>query len=244
MTLAIIDGDVLLYMAMWNQPTLGEAKTKFKDIFDNILEHMFTDDYVMAFGGPNNFRDELYIDYKKSTSRSKSRSTKPEWFDDLKSHCVNDYEGAILTDGYEADDIVRIWSTEATEAGIDHVVVSVDKDLDCIEGKHLNPRSMEFYEVTKEYAEKHYWKQILMGDSVDNIPGVAGIGPKKADILLGYGTDHKEMKAAVCKAYHARYLEDGYDYLVTNGRLIHIWRKLGDHFKIDRSFYEEAISND
>ena len=241
MTLAIVDGDVLLYQSMWGCETLEEAKEKFDSVFKETLESVFATDYVMAFGGPNNFREVLYVDYKKSPSRTKSKSNKPDWFDDLKSYGAS-YEGAVLCDGYEADDMVRIWSEEAAAAAWPFVVVSIDKDLDCIPGKHYNSRRQEIYDIDEEYADYFYWKQILTGDNVDNIPGLKGIGPKKADKILYGLCDHKSRRDAVCRAYHEAHGEEGYEYLITNGRLIHIWRFLGDHFRISREKYDNAIT--
>ena len=241
MTLAIIDGDVLLYQAIWGIETLEEAKEKFDSIFKEVCESCFSTDYVMAFGGPNNFREDLYVEYKKSPSRKKSKSNKPEWFDDLKSYAAS-LEGADLCEGCEADDMVRVWANEAAKVAWPYIVVSIDKDLDCIPGKHYNNRKLEFYDIDEDYADYFYWKQILMGDTVDNIPGIKGCGPVKADKILNGLSDHKARRAAVCKAYNEAYGEEGYEYLIANGRLIHIWRFLGDHFKISKEKYNDAIA--
>jgi DNA polymerase-1 len=233
--IAIIDGDVLVYISIWNAQSLEEARTNFDELFTAINEEIFAEDYVMALGGPNNFRLDIYSEYK--ANRSKSKSTRPEWFDDLKSGIVNDYDGCIFTDNCEADDMVRTWAEEC-RGKKPFVVVTVDKDLDCVEGLHYNPRKKETYTIEPSYANKHYWKQILMGDSTDNIPGVPGIGPKKADDLL---EDSEDYISAVCSAYHNYYGEQGYEYMLANARLIHIWRHIGDHFKFTRERYDNAI---
>jgi 5'-3' exonuclease len=241
MTVAVVDGDVLLYMSMWGKTSLEEAKEEFKAKFNSVLEQLFTEDYVMAMGGPDNFRNDLYSEYKSSPSRVKSSSTKPEWFNELKSWTVDYYEGCILTDNCEADDMIRVWSLELYKAGKDYCVVSVDKDLDCIAGKHLNPRKGELYKVDQEWADYFYWKQLLMGDSVDNIPGLPGIGPKKAEAILAGTTNHRERKKIVCKAYYNQFKEEGFNHMLLNGKLLHIWRYIGDHFSIDKEVYNDAI---
>jgi DNA polymerase-1 len=241
--LAIIDGDVLLHMSVWNKESEEEAREHFDELFNGILESTFSTDYVMALGGPDNFRDDLYVDYKKSASRKKSRSTKPDWFFDLKSNIERDYDGCCYSDYCEADDMVRVWAYECDAAAMPRIVVSVDKDLNCIEGKHYNPRSGAIYEIDPAVADRFYWTQILTGDSTDNIPGIKGIGPKKAEGILFNCKTTDQMKKAVCQAYAINYGKEGYSYLITNGRLIHIWRKLNDHFKLSKEFYENAISN-
>jgi hypothetical protein len=137
----VIDGDVLLYMSIWGSNTLEEGKIRFKEVFNDCQNATFSDDYVMALGGPDNFRNDLYSEYKASASRVKSKSSKPDWFNDLKSWIVEEYEYAVLSDNCEADDLVRIWHLELESAGMPYCVVTVDKDLDCCFGNHYNPRT-------------------------------------------------------------------------------------------------------
>jgi len=241
--LAIIDGDVLLYQALWGSDNLREAKDKFGDIVVDVLENTFATDYTMAFGGPSNFRDDLYADYKKSPSRVKSKSTRPEWFDDLKSFALS-YEGAVICDGYEADDQVRIWAEECRQFNyyVPHIICSVDKDLDCISGAHYNPRTKAVYHISPDQADQNYWLQCLTGDTVDNIPGIKGIGPVKAGKILEDCYNRFERKQEVCIAYFNHFgEEEGYNNLLMNGKLLHIWRTYNDHFTLDRSFYDNAI---
>jgi len=239
MTYAIIDGDVLLYMAMWQSETIDDATSKFDEIMNDMLSCTFSKDYVMAIGGHSNFRSTLFNNYKGNRKRAKD--TRPDWFLDLKSWIVNNYEGAIFTDNCEADDMVRVWANELDAAGINRVVISIDKDLDCIGGNHFNPRTRQLYQIEPDYAERFYWEQILTGDATDNIPGIYRCGPIKAKKILSNAITSDELKAAVCRAYHDEYGEEGYDYLLTNGRLIHIWRTINDHFKIKKEVYEAAI---
>lgn len=241
MVLAIIDGDVLLYTSMWGSASLEEGKEKFESNFNDILNSLFTKDYVMALGGPNNFRRDLYKDYKMSNSRVKSKSHKPVWFNDLKSWVIQSYEGAILTENCEADDMLRVWALEADNANINRCVVTVDKDLNCISGSHYNPRTKTIYQISEKDASCFYWKQLLMGDPVDNIPGIPGIGPKKAEKILEGLSGNNEYKVAVCNAYHDHYGDSGFEHMLINGKLLHIWRKLNDHFKIGKEVYESAI---
>jgi DNA polymerase-1 len=240
MALMLVDGDVLLYFAIWGTDSLKEAKTKFRDILTSNLEDTFTKDYALAFGGPNNFRKILHPEYKMTNTRKKVTDNKPEWFEDLK-HWAASMPSSHLCDGYEADDQLRVWAQEAESANTQYVISSVDKDLDCIPGMHFNPRTSKLYKVDTEYADWFYWKQILMGDGVDNIPGIKGMGPKKAEALLVNSTKDNR-KGIVCKAYHQAYKEQGYENLVFNGRLIHLWRYMGDYFKVSKEYYNDAIS--
>jgi hypothetical protein len=238
--IALIDGDVLLYQAMWGCDTLKEACNKFDEILEEVLESTFATDYAITVGGKGNFRQTLYADYKRSASRVKSKSIRAEWFEDLKSY-VSDKEETAIAHGCEADDIVRIWAEECRAASKPFVVVTVDKDLKCIPGYHYNPIKRQLFHMSANESDKFYWKQVLMGDTVDNIPGLMGIGPKKADKILFGSYNRTTRVEAVCRAYHEHHPEDGYERMLMNGKLLHMWRTYGDHFVIQRSVYEDAV---
>ncbi len=59
--------------------------------------------------------------------------------------------------------------------------MSIDKDLDMIRGWHYNFIKDKKYFIDDQQAIKHFYTQILTGDRVDNIIGLRGIGPKKAE---------------------------------------------------------------
>jgi DNA polymerase-1 len=238
--IALIDGDVLLYMAIWNTENLTEAIANLDEKLKNAKEGCFAKDIAIAVGGPNNFREKLYDKYKLTSARQTTRLNKSDWFNDLKDYLCS-LEESVLTDGYEADDLIRIWATELTRQNVPHVVVSTDKDLDCIVGNHYDPKKDSVYKIEQDYATRFYWKQILTGDGVDNIPGIEGVGPKRADKILNGLCEEEEFKVAVCKAYYDKYgADEGYNNLLLNGKLIHIWRYYGDYFKLDRNYYDEV----
>ena len=239
-TKAIIDGDVLVYMSVWKSETLEDAKQKFREHVKSTCYNLFTDDWVMAIGGPDNFRVDLFEGYKGS--RKKAKDDRPDWFLDLKLWAGN-LENSIMTDNCEADDMVRIWANECTEAGIPRVVVSIDKDLHCIPGPHYNPRTKEVFHITPEYAERFYWQQVLTGDATDCIPGIYKCGPAKAQKILGdEGKPRAEYEAAVCRAYATEYGEEGHGYLLANAKLIHIMRSWNDYFSFSEAKYERCLT--
>ena len=86
--------------------------------------------------------------------------------------------------GLEADDVCGLLSTKP-ENKKQCVVVSNDKDLKTIPGMLYRPMSDEMLSVTEQEADKNFLTQCLTGDSTDGYPGVPGIGPKKAEALLG-----------------------------------------------------------
>src|SRR5690606_6581152 len=137
------------------------------------------------------FRNELYAEYKAN------RSAPP---DDLipQFGLIRQATRAfdlpcIEMEGFEADDLIATYARLACEAGGDTTMISSDKDLmqlvgptvsmyDPMKDKEINvPEVIEKWGVP---PEKMIDLQALMGDSVDNIPGVPGIGQKTAAQLL------------------------------------------------------------
>jgi DNA polymerase-1 len=96
-------------------------------------------------------------------------------------------------EGFEADDLIATYARLATEAGGSTTIVSSDKDLMQIVGPTVSlydpmkDREINVPEVIEKWGvppEKMVDLQALMGDSIDNIPGVPGIGQKTAAQLL------------------------------------------------------------
>ena len=101
-------------------------------------------------------------------------------------HCVE-------LPGYEADDLIATYACRARDAGGEAVIVSSDKDLMQLIGggvvmyDPMKDRRLEGDAVMEKFGvtpDKMVDLQALIGDSVDNVPGAPGIGPKTAAALL------------------------------------------------------------
>ena len=104
----------------------------------------------------------------------------------------------IGIDGYEADDVIGALAKQAEKAGYDVYMVTPDKDYGQLVTEHIKiykpPYQGSIYEILgpKEVCEKWGIKTVdqvidilgLMGDAVDNIPGIKGVGEKTAAKLL------------------------------------------------------------
>src|SRR5256885_1499262 len=114
----------------------------------------------------------------------------------------------IETEGLEADDIIACYVTAAKEAGWKVTIVSSDKDLmqlidedagiDMLDT--MNDRRIGRTEVLEKFGvppEKVGDVLALMGDSVDNVPGVPGVGPKTASQLIQTYGDLETALASV-----------------------------------------------
>ncbi|TIM16354.1 MAG: DNA polymerase I [Mesorhizobium sp.] len=137
------------------------------------------------------FRNDLYPEYKAN------RSAPPEdlipQFGLIRQATRAFNLPCLETEGYEADDLIATYCRLACEAGADTTIISSDKDLMQLVGPSvamydpMKDRQIGVPEVIEKWGvppEKMIDLQALTGDSVDNVPGVPGIGPKTAAQLL------------------------------------------------------------
>ena len=137
--------------------------------------------------------------------------------------------GARYTEGQEADDAIGIM----VSGNPGSVCVSNDKDLNQLPGLHFNPFPAtpegESYSVTPKQGYGHFLTQCLTGDSVDNVPGIDGVGPVKARNILEGAKDKREGWSRVLKAYEASYgKDDGPRFAIETARLVWVRRKAGE----------------
>ena len=181
----LIDADSIYFR-------IAMASYKQKDIRNNIRKTMLDienkcvsfEDFEMriAIKGNGNFRHDIYDQYKATRKRELSE-------DERKAlayghtHLKEKYN-AVMANDMEADDLVAIWAWECIQNDMPYAVVHIDKDLNMIPGSHYNFVKDETYFVDYDQAHYNFMTQLLIGDSADNIPGIKGIGPKKAEKLL------------------------------------------------------------
>jgi len=137
------------------------------------------------------FRDEIYTEYK---------AQRPPMPDDLRSQLQPVYDiikamgfPLLIIEGVEADDVIGTLTQEATEKGIDVVVSTGDKDMAQLVNEHvtlvntMTETTLDIAGVNEKFGippELIIDFLALMGDKVDNIPGVPGVGEKTALALL------------------------------------------------------------
>jgi 5'-3' exonuclease len=98
--------------------------------------------------------------------------------------------------------------------------MSIDKDLDMLRGWHYNFVKQELYYVKEEDGIRNFYTQILTGDRVDNIPGLKGIGIKKATKILQDCEGEQQLFDEVLSAY-----DNDIDKLTERARLLWIRRQ-------------------
>ena len=198
-TLVLVDGSSYLYRAFHAMPDLravpGDPTSPATGAIRGMINMMqalrkeVTADYAVCVfdaSGPT-FRDALYTEYKAT------RSPMP---DDLRSqiepiHQVVDLLGwkVVAVPGVEADDVIATLAHTAAAQGIEVIVSSGDKDLSQLVNEHMQnaidelPSGRDVAGVTAEFGVPPALMvdyQALVGDTVDNVPGVTKVGPKTA----------------------------------------------------------------
>jgi len=242
-TLLLVDGSSYLYRAFHAMPDLravpGDPSSPATgairgmiNMMERLRKDIPADFAVCVFDakGPT-FRDEIYPEYKQN------RSPMP---DDLRSQIQPIHELVRLmgwkvldVPGVEADDVIGTLSAVGSSQGIEVVVSSGDKDLAQLVNEHItiidtmNGKRRDLAGVQEEFgvpASLMLDYQILVGDTVDNVPGVQKVGPKTAvKLLLEYGSlDNLMANADQVKGVVGENLRKAVDWLPTGRQLLKI----------------------
>ena len=265
---ALIDGDILCYQygsltdergspLTWNL-IVNHLNAKIKEICDKVD----ADECIIFMTGNNNFRkEEATIKPYKGTRPAE----KPHSYERVKAYLESGkvYPVTICED-YEADDGMSIAQTDSIEEiesaelevemhGTYHgsfpqdtCICSNDKDLRMVPGYHyswsvgedIKEKPMEWVDHTQ--GLRWFFTQLLTGDSVDNILGIFGMGPKSAAVLrLKDMEDTIDMYLNVQLEYEKRFGNYWKMFMYENARLLWMLRTEDDDI---RNFLEKLES--
>ncbi|GAB2833982.1 DNA polymerase I [Comamonas piscis] len=212
----LVDGSSYLYRAYHAMPDLravpGDSASPATGAIRGMINMMqalrkdIQAEYAVCVfdaSGPT-FRDELYTEYKAT------RSPMP---DDLRSQIAPIHEVVQLlgwkilaVPGVEADDVIATLAQMASQQGIQVIVSSGDKDFSQLVNEHvtiidtMNGKRRDVAGVTAEFGvppTQMVEYQALVGDTVDNVPGVSKVGPKTAAKWL---EEHGSLDQLIAKA--------------------------------------------
>jgi 5'-3' exonuclease len=175
----------------------------------------------VAVKGKGNFRHDMADDYKANRSKTEMDPRVKVALNNLYEYCWA--TECVQSHGCEADDVVSIWATEAEEAGDSFVIAHVDKDIDMVPGWHYNFNKKTLYHIDEEQGHYLLCKQLLTGDSSDNIQGLKGIGPKTAEKLLA-NVRMDDMLDVVRKTWRDKHPQDWQEKLQLCFNLIYMRR--------------------
>jgi len=242
-TLVLVDGSSYLYRAFHAMPDLravpGDPSSPATGAIRGMVNMMQAlqkeqpADYVACIfdaSGPT-FRDELYPEYKAH------RSPMP---DDLRAQIGPIHEvvqllgwSVLAVPGVEADDVIGTLAQLAAAQGVRVIVSSGDKDLSQLVNEHItiidtmSGKVRDVAGVTAEFGVPPSLMvdyQTLVGDAVDNVPGVDKVGPKTAaKWLLEHGSlDALLAHADQVKGVAGENLRRALDWLPTGRQLVTI----------------------
>ena len=216
----LIDGDILVYRSAYSTEGMEPEDTEHKldeileEIMDEVMFGHYPEMMQVYLTGPNNFRYDIatIAPYKGH----RSGTEKPTNFYHARDYLVDHWD-AEVSDGEEADDLI---AKAATKIGPKAIIVSVDKDFLQVPCSFYNLTKREFTKVDEDAGMKFFYTQVLTGDRADNIKGLKGIGPKKAERILADATTEQELYDKVFEAY-----EGDLDALIENARLLWLRRE-------------------
>ena len=243
--LFLVDGSGFIFRAFHALPPLTRKSDGLPvgavSGFCNMLWKLLTDARDTSVGvtpthfavifdySAKTFRKEIYDAYKAN------RSAPPEelipQFGLIREATRAFNLPCIETEGFEADDIIATYARQAEAVGADVTIVSSDKDLmqlvtpnvhmyDSMKDKQIGiPDVIEKWGVP---PEKMIDLQAMVGDSVDNVPGIPGIGPKTAAQLLEEFGDLDQLLARAEEIKQVKRREN----IVANADLARLSRRL------------------
>lgn len=198
-TVCLVDGSGYIFRAFYGIPNLTSpdgtpvnAVYGFTNMFLRLTQNIPCDYSLVLFDAKRqNFRNEFFPEYK-GTRKEIPEELIPQFpiiREAVKALNLNQLE----MEGYEADDLIATYAEQALSKGYEVVVVSADKDLmqlirpgvrfyDPMKDKFFSPEDVK--EKFGVYPDKVVDVQALAGDSIDNVPGVPGIGLKTAAQLV------------------------------------------------------------
>ena len=217
---ALIDSDILVYrigFATNDDTEDGSIRTMAGFLEDLLLIDLpEVQTWELHLTGKGNFRDDYAVTLPYKGNRKGTE--KPKHYNLLRNYLEMSWR-ATVNNGIEADDMLAM---RQEYLGDYSVIVTLDKDLDQVKGWHYNFAKKNLYYLEQAEADFRFYKQFLTGDTVDNIQGVHGIGPKKADKLLE-GKTAAEMWDVVVEHL-------GMERAMENGHLLYMLRHGEDQF--------------
>jgi hypothetical protein len=250
----LIDGDAIPFMIGWHHrehqdiPTVHQAIDQwFKDFFTITQANKYIG--VIAHDNARCFRYDLYR-YKpyKGNRAGEKEEWITFWEPVIRQHLQDKYGFVQAPEHLETDDVVAALNKE------ERIICSPDKDMRQMTGFHMdyrkvgqeqaNPFDSPVVFVDHEQATYNLWKQVLTGDTTDNINGVTGMGDVKAEKLLKesqpfmYKTD---VAAAFQKQYGPFYGPVIFEETLHTIKLMTPSHPLWETYGFDIEKYEQEV---
>ena len=213
-----IDADILIYRVAYGCEGLDllEAVEAMDSLIKTIIDKFPKEDPILVLSPKGvTFRHAIAVTQPYKGNRAKRE--KPQYYSELRQYLMEEKGAVMADDGLEADDYIGIHTIRKTD-----IICTIDKDLYMIPAKaHYNFVKDEMKKIKR--PAYYFWKQMIVGDSTDNIKGITGLGEKKAEKLLDK-LRTKEMRHAVEEEYKREFGDGWKQRFEENGHLLWILR--------------------
>lgn len=211
--IALIDADSLAYIIGWHCKDLEQIPQSYIDVVQrtddfitDILDNTKATNFLGFLGGVHpTFRHIADPKYKANRGL-----TKPDWYmqwGGVINHRLFHRWNFKYVEGMEAEDAVSMMAYYYRKTlNFNHIICHIDKDLDQIVGDHYNYKTKVSYQVSELEAISKVAFLMLVGDPVDNVLGIAGIGKVTANRIIQTAiNDSKDVLTETLKTYQACY---------------------------------------
>ena len=200
--------DALNLAFRWKHQGRTDFRYEYKKTVDSLADSYKCGDVIItADGGSSRYRKAILPDYKQNrkdkyaTQTEEEKIAFEEFFEEYQA--TLDMLGAdgmpiLRFDGVEADDVAAHLVKNKDRYGFGEIwLISSDRDWDLLIQEGVNRfsyvnrkevRIQNWYDHYEVSPEQYISLKCLTGDKGDNVPGITGIGPKRAkDLIIAYG---------------------------------------------------------
>lgn len=208
--IAAIDADSIVYIIAWahkdnRKEELGMIEAvhlRCESFLQYIIETTKADKYFGVFSDKQSFRNTEYLVAPYKGTRPPKPEFIQEWESTIKEYYTSKL-GFVTYADLEADDMVVVLK----ERFKDTIICSPDKDLKQVAGTLFDYKKNEIVDVSEFDAMKNFYRQLLTGDTSDNVKGVPGLGEVKVNKLFEGLYEEIEFATAVKDQYTKYYGE-------------------------------------
>ncbi len=258
---ALIDADIFQYE--FGNATDDEGRplswplvqARVQGRIESIVEATGADSYQLYITSDDKSNFRFNVATIQPYKDNRKNKEKPRWYDQIRNF-LKDHRSAIEIHGMEADDALSIaqysnyhlYTKETLKRQT--VICSRDKDLHMVPGWHYGWSAGKQKEKPLWWQDeisglRSFYKQLLLGDTVDNIPGLYGVGKSSKLITdLDSRSTDLEMYESVYAQYHKRFGSYAEQFLIENARLLWMLQEEGQLWEPPTKEDSEATSSE
>lgn len=234
--LALIDSDI--FQHEFGNATNDEGvplswplvQSRVQGRVNGIMEATGADKYQLFITSDDKSNFRYNIATIKPYKGNRKGLEKPRYYYQIRNFLI-DHRNAIEVFGMEADDAMSIWQYKDTK---NTIICSRDKDLHMVPGWHYSwgagkQKEQQLWWQDEINGYRKFYKQCLTGDSVDNIPGLFGVGKSSTTLrAIDAASTSFEMYSIVLSEYTKRFGNYAEQFLLENARLLWMLREEGE----------------